>query len=73
ALLEGMTRELYDMYLKYRSKAENTEKKLVGSGNGLRKNPHFRKTVSDRFEMPLVMSECEEEAAVGAALHAASV
>ncbi len=73
ALLEGMTKELYDMYLKYRSKAENTEKKLVGSGNGLRKNPHFRKTVSDRFEMPLVMSECEEEAAVGAALYAASV
>ncbi|MBQ2743958.1 MAG: hypothetical protein IJN97_07915 [Oscillospiraceae bacterium] len=73
ALLEGMTRELYDMYLKYREKAENTEKKLVGSGNGLRKNPHFRKIVSEQFEMPLVMSECEEEAAVGAALYATMV
>ncbi len=73
ALLEGMTRELYDMYLIYRSKAENTGEKLVGSGNGLRKNPHFQKIVSARFEMPLSMSGCEEEAAVGAALYTAMV
>ncbi len=71
ALLKGMTKELNDMYQKYRSKAEDTGKKLVGSGNGLRKNPHFQKIVSDRFEMPLAMSACEEEAAVGAALYAA--
>ena len=70
AMLEGMTKELYDMYLKYRSKSAEGEKKLVGSGNGLRKNPYFRKTVSERFGMPLVMSSCEEEAAVGAALYA---
>lgn len=71
AMLEGMTKELHDMYRKYRTKAESAEKKLVGSGNGLRKNPHFRKVVSEVFEMPLAMSECEEEAAVGAALYAA--
>ncbi len=73
AMLEGMTKELHDMYLKYHSKAESTGEKLIGSGNGLRKNPHFRKIVSERFEMPLSLSECEEEAAVGAALYAASV
>jgi len=71
AMLEGMAKELHDMYVNYRVKAENKEKKLVGSGNGLRKNPHLQKIVSEQFDMPLVMSACEEEAAVGAALYAA--
>lgn len=73
AMLEGMAKELHDMYQMYRLKAEYTEKKLVGSGNGLRKNLHLQKIVSEQFEMPLVMSACEEEAAVGAALYAAMV
>jgi len=73
ALLEGMTSELHGIYEKYRSKTDIADRRLVGSGNGLRKNPHFQNTVSERFGMPLIMSECEEEAAVGAALYAASV
>lgn len=73
AMLEGMTKELYDMYRKYRSKAADTEKKLVGSGNGLRKNMHFQKIVSECFKMPLIMSACEEEAAVGAAFYTTMV
>lgn len=72
AMLEGMTKELHDMYLKYSLKASVRGGKLIGSGNGLRKNSHFCKTVSERFGMPLIMSACEEEAAVGAALYAAS-
>ena len=71
AMLEGMAKELHDMYENYRVKAENKGKKLVGSGNGLRKNLHLQKIVSEQFDMPLVMSACEEEAAVGAALYAA--
>ncbi len=73
ALLEGMTKELYDMYLKYSSKKSGNPEKLIGSGNGLRKNPHFQKVVSECFAMPLVLSECEEEAAVGAALYASGI
>lgn len=73
ALLEGMTTELYDMYLRYGLKKKSTPKKLTGSGNGLRKNPHFQKVVSERFKIPIEMSGCEEEAAVGAALYAASI
>ena len=72
AMLEGMAKELYDMYLKYSSKASVGVGKLIGSGNGLRKNPHFCRTVGERFGMPLELSSCEEEAAVGAALYAAS-
>ena len=71
AMLEGMTKELHEMYLKYSSKGENAKRRLIGSGNGLRKNPHFQKVVSECFNMPLSLSECEEEAAVGAALYAA--
>lgn len=71
AMLEGMTKELHGMYRACCPKGEGIGKKLVGSGNGLRKNPYFRRIVSECFEMPLTMSECEEEAAVGAALYAA--
>lgn len=71
AMLEGMAKELHGMYQLYCTKVDVTEKKLVGSGNGLRKNPHFQQIVSEYFKMPLIMSACEEEAAVGAAFYAA--
>ncbi len=73
AMLEGMTQELYDMYRKYCTKSEVTLKKLVGSGNGLRKNLHFRNTVSEYFGLSLEMSECEEEAATGAAIYVENI
>lgn len=73
AMLEGMARELYGMYRMYCVKAGHREKLLVGSGNGLRKNRHLAAIVSELWGMPLTMSACEEEAAVGAALYASSV
>jgi len=73
AMLEGMAKELYGMYRIYLSAAANTPNTLVGSGNGLRKNRPFQEIVSRQFDLPITMSACEEEAAVGAALYAASV
>lgn len=43
---------------------------LVGSGNGIRKNPVMRKLAEEIFEMKLVIPAFEEEAACGAALYA---
>ena len=73
AMLAGMASELHEMYQTYLANAERGEKKLIGSGNGLRKNPHFQKIVSEYFNMPLTLSEWEEEAAVGAALYTMTV
>lgn len=70
SMLDGMAQELYDMYGIYeRQGGKNV--KLIGSGNGLRKNKHLQQCFSERFNQQLVMSECNEEAATGAALYAA--
>lgn len=64
--LEGMVEELYGMY-----RAMGLERRsLVGSGNGLRKNPALQKAAEGRFGMPLRIPAHREEAAFGAALYA---
>jgi sugar (pentulose or hexulose) kinase len=42
--------------------------RIIGSGNGLRKNPLLVRSLSETFGLPVVLPEHEEEAAVGAAL-----
>lgn len=69
AMLQGMTAELHDMYLRFLA-AGGTPAALIGSGNGLRKNIHLQNCFSRMFGQALVMSECKEEAATGAALFA---
>jgi sugar (pentulose or hexulose) kinase len=46
-------------------------RRLVGSGNALRRNPVLRRVVTERFALPLQLLPYEEEAAVGAARTAA--
>lgn len=70
AMLEGMAEELHGMYLQYQC-AGGKPAKLIGSGNGLRRNLHLQNCISEKFGLPLVMSDCTEEAAAGAALFAA--
>jgi len=70
AMLEGMTEELHAMYRSYRA-AGGEDAALIGSGNGLRKNIHLQNCFSQAFGQKLVMSQCNEEAATGAALFAA--
>jgi len=45
---------------------------ICGSGNGLKKNKLFREIIERQFEHPLYLTSYGEEAAVGAALNAAS-
>ena len=71
-MLEGMAKELHDMYLKYAAQGGSAAK-LIGSGNGLRKNIHLQNCFAEAFHMPLLLSACTEEAATGAALYAANV
>lgn len=63
--LNGIADELYEMYLKMGAPAKA---KLIGSGNGIRRNPQLAKSFEQRFGLPLTLSSCEEEAACGAAI-----
>lgn len=66
-VLKGMCTELYEMYQTIQVGTGIQVKKLIGSGNGVRKNPVFCEIVEEMFQNELVLSAYEEEAAVGAA------
>ena len=68
-MMNGMTRELYDMYDNY---LESGGKKstLYGSGNGLRKNKYLQTCIEKMFEQSIEICNCPEEAATGAAIFA---
>ncbi len=66
-VLEGMAEELYQMYRKM-ERVAGERKRLIVSGNGLRKNPALQRIISRRFSMELQLAGQKEEAAYGAAL-----
>lgn len=66
-VLKGMCTELYEMYQTIKIGTDIQAKKLIGSGNGVRKNPVFCEIVEEMFQNKLVLSSYEEEAAIGAA------
>lgn len=68
AVLNGMAGELYDMY----KGGGKTARKLVCSGNGIRKNAALRRITSNMFGCEIQIPLYAEEASYGAAL-AASV
>ncbi len=69
--MHGMADELFAMYRGYLQKGGQAPASIVGSGNGLRKNPHLCQTFEATFGCPLTLSNNEEEAACGAARYAA--
>lgn len=66
--MEGMIKELYDMYLKMIECIDHEINYLKVSGNAIRKNEILRKICEDIFSLSSKLSEYEEEAASGAAL-----
>lgn len=67
-ILKGMCTELYEMYQAIEAGTGIQVKKLIGSGNGVRKNPVFCEMIGEMFQSNVNLSEYEEEAAAGAAL-----
>lgn len=63
-VLEGMANELYTMYSAMGAKRSG----IVGSGNGVRKNPALVQALEQKFGGKMVFPAHLEEAAVGAAL-----
>ena len=67
-VLKGMSTELYQMYMTIQNGIGIKIRRMIGSGNGLRKNPVLCEIIEDMFKAELVLAECEEEAATGAAM-----
>ena len=66
--LRGMSRELFDFYRLLPPSIRAGKDLLIGSGNGIRKNPLLREILEEYFRVPLRVSKCQEEAALGACL-----
>lgn len=67
-VLEGMARELYDMYCLMREGTDLKAERLVASGNGLRMNLVLQEICSSMFGAELTLADFKEEAACGAAV-----
>ena len=67
-VLEGMARELFELYGQIHAITGLEAKRLVASGNGLRRNRILREIFSRMFEAELTLAPYEEEAAYGAAV-----
>ncbi|MBQ7886539.1 MAG: hypothetical protein IJ313_06550 [Clostridia bacterium] len=64
-VLQGMVDELHEGF---DPAAHPQLRRLVASGNAVRRNPMLRRLLSDTFSMPLLLTAQQEEAALGAAL-----
>jgi sedoheptulokinase len=71
ALLEGIAEVLHEDYLLICRTAGKSYGRVVGSGNGVRRNPLFQAILATKFAVPLSLPPRAEEAAVGAARMAA--
>lgn len=67
-MLVGILEELQEMYKAMHAMTGISASKLVGSGNGIRRNPLMRELAEELFGMSMDIPACEEEAAYGAAL-----
>lgn len=64
AIIHGISAELHDMF----RTSGVPSVRLIGSGNGIRKNPFLARSIREQFSLPLGLSAYEEESALGAAL-----
>ncbi len=65
-VLEGMAQELFSLYALMNCRKSG----VIGSGNGIRKNPYLVATLEKKFSSQLLIPAHLEEAAFGAALFA---
>jgi len=68
ALLEGLTDQFFQLYGEMDRMGVGGRTKLIGAGNGIRKNALLRSILEDRFGMVMQVPVHREEAAFGAAL-----
>lgn len=75
ALIDGFTRgiaaELFEFYSSLPVSFKRRLTRIIGVGNGLKKNRHLQNSLREFFKLPLHLPGTEEEAALGAAKIAA--
>ena len=69
-VIAGILEELHEMYVEMCRVTGRKATRLVGSGNGIRKNKLMQELAEEIFGMPLAVPQYQEEAAYGAALYA---
>lgn len=69
-IISGILEELHEMYVEMCHATGRKATRLVGSGNGLRKNKLMQQLAEEVFGMKLEIPLYQEEAAYGAALYA---
>lgn len=67
SVIEGMARELYEMYQVISERTGISAEQIIGSGNGLRKNETLLHVFESLFHDEITLSSVREEAACGAA------
>jgi sedoheptulokinase len=68
AVLRGIAQGMYSFYEQAGDSRPERLDRIIGSGNGLRKNPLLVREISRRFNCPVWFSAHTQEAACGAAL-----
>jgi sugar (pentulose or hexulose) kinase len=68
ALFEGISRQLHAAYEEAQELGGPTRDRLIGSGNGVRRNPVLQSALSSMFGLSLELTARTDEAATGAAL-----
>lgn len=68
-MIYGILEELQEMYLTMCEKTGIKAVKLVGSGNGIRRNQLMRELAEEMYGMKMYIPICKEEAAYGAAIY----
>lgn len=64
--VKGISQGLYDYFRLIPDSIKQNKTILVGSGNGIKKNPLLCKALEECFDRPLHLSDIQEEAAFGA-------
>ena len=68
ATINGIADEIMELYGRILKAEVNLPTRLIGSGNGLRRNPALRRVFEERFGLKMQIPAHNEEAAYGAAL-----
>ena len=69
-MIQGILEELHEMYEKMCEATGKKATKLVGSGNGIRKNKLMQELAEEMYGMKIEIPLYQEEAAYGAAIFA---
>lgn len=67
-LYRGIAQEMLDFYEKVPAPLRADTSRIVGTGNALKKNLPLQQSLQQLFGRPLSLSDCDEDAALGAAL-----